>query len=369
MDLKNMCVCLNNTGQIKSNLDGVAIVFVEYTSTPSDNININIDNEEKTISATIKEIQFDSAENFPEIGSDRLIYVDKSQNMPYRWDSETKSYKSLGKDLSDEFEALEKKIDDISKETIKDIKVNNETSVGEDKIANIFIGALTTSTTTQSEVTAGESFTNNIVLHKVAKTGLYSDLLNKPNIIDNLNSTSTTDILSANQGNVLKSMVQALPSAKSFANIQSMITALNGYGNSEMNVGTNIYLQQTDVPDFWVYSKADSSVAYTYTNDSAFINAVKTSGYVQVGYYNVAMLETAKVDLTDYYTKTEVDNLIDSIGTIPTINVNGVAQSTINFDSDPQTQIDDINDSIGDINNSIGDISTILATVVTVSEV
>lgn len=48
--------------------------------------------------------------------------------------------------------------------------------------------------------------------------------------------------------------------------------------------------------------------------------------------------------------------------TIPTINVNGTPQSTINFDSDPQTQIDNINESIGDI-------STILATVVTVSEV
>lgn len=44
------------------------------------------------------------------------------------------------------------------------------------------------------------------------------------------------------------------------------------------------------------------------------------------------------------------------------VNVNGVAQPMLNFDSDPQTQIDDINDSIGDI-------STILATVVTVSEV
>lgn len=44
------------------------------------------------------------------------------------------------------------------------------------------------------------------------------------------------------------------------------------------------------------------------------------------------------------------------------VNVNGVAQPMLNFDSDPQTQIDDINDSIGNI-------STILATVVTVSEV
>ena len=83
-----------------------------------------------------------------------------------------------------------------------------------------------------------------------------------------------------------------------------------------MNVGTSIYLQQTDVPDFWVYSKADSSVAYTYTNDSAFINAVETSGYVQIGYYNVAMLETAKVNLTDYYTKEETDNLLLDYATI-----------------------------------------------------
>ena len=108
-------------------------------------------------------------------------------------------------------------------------------------------------------------------------------------------------------------MVQALPSAKSFTNIQAMITALNSYSNTEMNVGTSIYLQQTDVPDFWVYSKADSSVAYTYTDDSAFISAIETSGYVQVGYYNVAMLETAKVDLSDYYTKEEINDLISNI--------------------------------------------------------
>lgn len=44
------------------------------------------------------------------------------------------------------------------------------------------------------------------------------------------------------------------------------------------------------------------------------------------------------------------------------VNVDGQPQSTINFTSDPQTQIDDINDSMGNI-------STILATIVTVSEV
>lgn len=218
-------------------------------------------------------------------------------------------YVNLDQDSKSSLDTLVEMLNDGDFGNVNDVQVNG-TTVVEDKVANISIGVLTTSTTTQSEATAGESFTNNIVLHKVAKTGLYSDLLNKPNIIDNLNSTSTTDILSANQGSVLKSMVQALPSAKSFADIQSMITALNGYGNSEMNVGTSIYLQQTDVPDFWVYSKESTSVPYTYTDDSAFISAVETSGSVQVGYYKVALLETAKVDLTDYYTKEEVNSQI-----------------------------------------------------------
>ena len=231
-------------------------------------------------------------------------------------------YVNLDQDSKTSLDTLIEMLDDDNFGKVNDVQVNGTTVVA-DKVANVSIGVLTTSTTAQAEVTAGESFTNNIVLHKVAKTGNYNDLLNKLNVVDNLNSTSATDALSANQGNVLKSMVQALPSAKSFADIQSMITALNSYSNTEMNVGTSIYLQQTDVPDFWVYSKADSSVAYTYTDDSAFISAVETSGYVQVGYYNVAMLETAKVDLTDYYTKTEVDNLIGSIGGISSISVNG----------------------------------------------
>ena len=232
-------------------------------------------------------------------------------------------YVNLDQDSKTSLDTLIEMLDDDNFGKVNDVQVNGTTVVA-DKVANISIGMLTTSTTTQSEVTAGESFTNNIVLHKVAKTGNYNDLLNKLNVVDNLNSTSATDALSANQGSVLKSMVQALPSAKSFTNIQAMVTAINSYSNAEMNVGTSIYLQQTDVPDFWVYSKADSSVAYTYTNDSAFISAVETSGYVQVGYYNIAMLETAKVDLTDYYTKTETDSVINTINA----NIDNIINNT-----------------------------------------
>lgn len=135
---------INQSEQIKSDMDNIVTVsvLVKYTAVPSDNIDLEIDNTNKTITADIKQIQFDSANDFPETGSEKLIYVDKTVNVPYRWDKETSSYKSLGKDLTKEFEALENEIEGIEKSSIKDILVNNKTSVGEDKIANINVQLL-----------------------------------------------------------------------------------------------------------------------------------------------------------------------------------------------------------------------------------
>lgn len=149
MDLSKLCSCLNNTAQIdgtineisqinsemqseqqiQSEMTGLIEVAVAYTGLSSDSIEVTVDSAKKTISATIKEIQFDSVEDFPEVGSENLIYVDKTQNMPYRFDKETGEYKSLGKDLTDEFKALEKEIEGVSKNSVNDIIVNNKSSV------------------------------------------------------------------------------------------------------------------------------------------------------------------------------------------------------------------------------------------------
>jgi hypothetical protein len=115
--------------QIQSEMTGLIEVAVAYTGLSSDSIEVTVDSAKKTISATIKEIQFDSVEDFPEVGSENLIYVDKTQNTPYRFDKETGEYKSLGKDLTDEFKALEKEIEGVSKNSINDIIVNNKSSV------------------------------------------------------------------------------------------------------------------------------------------------------------------------------------------------------------------------------------------------
>lgn len=210
--------------------------------------------------------------------------------------------------LKDLIDMLDK--DEFGK--VDDVTVNGDSVLGEDKVAKIVIGELSFSETAQG--TTPEKFTQDIVLHKVAKTGNYDDLINKLVSVDNLTSVSTRDPLSANQGNVLFKMIKAIPSASSYSSIQALVTALNGATADEMNVGSSLFVQTLNVPDFWVYSRENTSVVYTYTTDEDFINSIKVNGgSVQVGYYKVSLLETEKVDLTNYYTKAEVDTLISNL--------------------------------------------------------
>lgn len=81
---------------------------------------------------------------------------------------------------------------------VTDVKVNNA-SVVTNKVANItvpIVGTLNTNNSQAQTASSSESFSNNISLHKVSKTGNYNDLLNKPTIPSapgtlNTNNTSS----------------------------------------------------------------------------------------------------------------------------------------------------------------------------------
>lgn len=67
-------------------------------------------------------------------------------------------------------------------------------------------------------------------------------------------------------------------------------------------IGDNIFIGAIDVPDLWVYSKEDTFVGLMdsdeYLNNEIF-TALKTEGFVHIGFYKLAILETQKVDLSD----------------------------------------------------------------------
>ena len=92
-----------------------------------------------------------------------------------------------------------------------------------------------------------------------------------------------------------------------FEDYNTMIFSVRAMAPTHLNVGQNIYIKALGVPDLWVSKRDKSSGKYTYTTDEAFVADLMKNGGVKVGYYTLSALETQKVDLTNHYTKEEVD--------------------------------------------------------------
>ena len=82
-------------GTISDSIDAeeVKLISLVYSGIENDNIIVNVNNESKTISASIKTIQFATKDAFPEVGSDKLIYIDLSNTSLWFFDSNTNTYK------------------------------------------------------------------------------------------------------------------------------------------------------------------------------------------------------------------------------------------------------------------------------------
>lgn len=98
--------------------------------------------------------------------------------------------------------------------------------------------------------------------------------------------------------------------AISFVNYQSMVAAFNAESAANLQIGDNIYIETVGVPDLWVAEVLTSKVSYTYTTDQAIVDALDNPsvGYVNIGWYRLCELETAKVDLSGYVETTTTVN-------------------------------------------------------------
>ena len=70
------------------------------------------------------------------------------------------------------------------------------------------VGTLNTNNTTSQTVSSSESFSGNINLHKIAKTGDYDDLVDKPVISDSITSGGTNLVTSGGIYNALENVAQ-----------------------------------------------------------------------------------------------------------------------------------------------------------------
>lgn len=156
-------------------------------------------------------------------------------------------------------------------------------------------------------------------------------------ITDNtLNTTNKTIPAAINEVN---SIAKSADIAKGFTSYQALITELNGATSTAYKVGQSFFIQTLNVPDLWIMSVESSSVSYTYTTDAAFITATGASGGQQVGYYKLAQLETLKVDLTNYSTKSETVSNVSYDGTNKKLQqtINGTTTDIVAFGSNAFT--------------------------------
>lgn len=70
-----------------------------YSGSDGDNITVTVDNKGFIIYASLKQIKFNSVSDFPEVGSEHLIYIDSSGKTLYGWDSSSNSYYKLVADV------------------------------------------------------------------------------------------------------------------------------------------------------------------------------------------------------------------------------------------------------------------------------
>lgn len=85
----------------------------------------------------------------------------------------------------------------------------------------------------------------------------------------------------------LRQLIAGKQEAKSFPSLASLISTLNGASNTAYVVGTNLYITEKDVPDFWIGQIKDTKVTGNLTD----LVAANYNAY-QVGYYMLYQLET-----------------------------------------------------------------------------
>lgn len=126
----------------------------------------------------------------------------------------------------------------------------------------------------------------------------------------------------------------------SYESIQDFVTAFKSLSSTSHKIGDTIYIKTTGAPDLWVYKVQSSAITYNYTSDDEFVTALNTTGYVQVGYYQVVALEGDKLDLEDYQKKS--DNSLNTTTKTVVGAINEVKTSVSNVSSTASTNAAEI---------------------------
>lgn len=99
----------------------------------------------------------------------------------------------------------------------------------------------------------------------------------------------------------IRALAEGASKAITFENYSLMVDVLNSTDNTSYEIGQHILIGSVNVPDLWIFDKSNFKTEYTYVSDDDMIMEL-SDGFIHIGYYILAKLETGKVDLENYVT-------------------------------------------------------------------
>ena len=87
--------------RISAKIDKFGAITREYVGISNLDTETIINSHKGTIEVKLKQNQYGSKLEFPNIGSSNLLYVDVTENKTYRWDGDMLAYICVGSDYND----------------------------------------------------------------------------------------------------------------------------------------------------------------------------------------------------------------------------------------------------------------------------
>jgi len=143
--------------------------------------------------------------------------------------------------------------------------------------------------------------------------------------INGVGNIAEDAILNANEA---VSIAKGANQAVSFFDYDELMDRFNNSDETPVDkykVGQNLYIQDVGVPDLWIVEVLDGHLYRTESSEE-FLQEILANDPegVHIGYYRVAMLETQKVDLTEYAKTDEIETKLDKVTSAGTLRVYGV---------------------------------------------
>lgn len=268
---------LNSSSPIDSLLDEPLVH--RYEAESSDNIDVVINNNDYTIFASLKQIRFPTFNDFPKVGSDRLIYISNDDKVLYGWDDSSGYFKlSAGETGGGE------SYDDT--QIRKDIKNLQDNKADKSEIPDVSAFITKTVNNLVNYYTKSETYTKEEVNAKISVIPKFNI-----EIVDSLPTT-----------NISTTTIYLLPLGSQNRNLYYEYIYVNG---SWEELG----LQTVDLTKYVTYDDMQSAIngkLTQYYTKKETDNLLSNYATTQDLNYKVS------VALAEYYTKVETDEKLST---------------------------------------------------------